>query len=56
MMKLLKKSSAKTSSFAEFMNNATSAQKKKVYKTVLAKASDSQELVLARANDLMPSN
>ena len=54
-MKLLKKNSTKTSSFADFMNNASSAQKKKVYRAVLERASDSQELIVARAN-LVPSS
>jgi uncharacterized sodium:solute symporter family permease YidK len=49
MMKLLKKNSAKTSTFAEFINNASSAEKKKVYKDVLKKASDSQDAIVASA-------
>ena len=49
MMKLIKKNTAKTSSFSEFMNNASSAEKKKVYKDVLKKASDSQDAIVANA-------
>lgn len=49
MMKLIKKTTAKTSSFSDFMNNASSAEKKKVYKDVLKKASDSQDAIVANA-------
>lgn len=52
MMKSIKKDSDKTTSFADFMNNASSAQKKKVYKDVLKKASASQEQVIANAKHL----
>lgn len=35
--------------FSEFIRNASSAEKKRVYKRVLEKASESQNRVLARA-------
>ncbi len=49
MMKSIKKDSDQTTSFADFINNASSAQKKKVYKDVLKKVSASQERVIATA-------
>ncbi len=52
MMTLIKKKTAKSSSFADFMNNASSAQKKKIYKTVLEKASDSQQRIVTSAKEL----
>ena len=52
MMTLIKKKTAKSSSFADFMNNASSAQKKKLYETVLEKASDSQQRIVASAREL----
>ena len=35
--------------FSEFIRNASSAEKERVYKRVLEKASESQNLVLTRA-------
>lgn len=35
--------------FSEFIRNASSAEKKRVYKRVLEKASESQNRILARA-------
>ena len=35
--------------FSEFIRNASSAEKKRVYKRVLEKASENQNLVLTRA-------
>jgi hypothetical protein len=46
---------AKSSSFADFINNGTSAQKKKLYKTVLAKASESQQRIIESARKLRSS-
>ena len=37
-----------SSQFSEFIRNASSAEKKRVYKRVLEKASESQNRVLAR--------
>lgn len=38
-----------TTPFSEFIRNASSAEKKRVYKRVLEKASESQNRVLAQA-------
>jgi hypothetical protein len=37
-----------TTAFSEFIRNASSAEKKRVYKRVLEKASESQNRILAR--------
>jgi hypothetical protein len=50
MFSLKRKSKAVASTpFSEFIRNASSAEKKRVYKRVLKKASESQNRVLARA-------
>ncbi len=49
MMTYLKKKSDKSSSFSDFVNNASSAEKKKLYRTVLEKASDSQKRILSES-------
>lgn len=51
-----KKNTAKHSSFSDFMNNASSAEKKKLYKTVLKQASVSQQRVIASAKELNAAN
>lgn len=38
-----------STSFSEFIRNASSAEKKRIYQRVLEKASESQNRVLARA-------
>jgi hypothetical protein len=40
---------AASTPFSDFIRNASSAEKKRVYKRVLEKASESQNRVLARA-------
>ena len=50
MMKFIKKTPSTSSSFAEFMNHASSAEKKKVYKTVLRRASEQQKAVVDKAS------
>tara|TARA_Y100001934_G_C12374531_1_gene788427 strand:+ start:3943 stop:4107 length:165 start_codon:yes stop_codon:yes gene_type:complete len=50
MMKLIKKTPVTSSSFADFMNNASSAEKKKVYKSVLRKVSEQQQAVVDKAS------
>lgn len=49
MMKFIKKNPSSSSSFADFMNNASSAEKKKVYKDVLRKAAERQQAVVDSA-------
>jgi hypothetical protein len=50
MFSLKRKSKAVASTpFSEFIRNASSKEKKRVYKRVLEKASESQNRVLARA-------
>ncbi len=50
MFTFKRKSKVVTSTpFSEFIRNASSAEKKRVYKRVLEKASESQNRVLARA-------
>lgn len=44
-----KSEKVKSTPFSEFIRNASSAEKKRVYKRVLEKASESQNQVLARA-------
>ena len=44
-----KSKSVSSTPFSEFIRNASSAEKKHVYKRVLEKASESQNRVLARA-------
>ena len=51
-MTLIKKTTAKSSSFSDFMHKASSAEKKKLYKTVLEKASDSQQRIVTSAREL----
>jgi|TARA_B110001454_G_C12525733_1_gene353006 hypothetical protein len=46
------KNTTKSSSFSNFMHNASSAEKKKLYKAVLEKASDSQQRIVASAKEL----
>ncbi len=41
--------------FSEFIRNASSAEKKRVYKRVLEKASESQNLVLAKTAKIVKS-
>lgn len=49
MFSLKRKSkSVQSTPFSEFIRNASSAEKKRVYKRVLEKASESQNRVLAR--------
>jgi hypothetical protein len=50
MMKLIKNSPVTSSSFAEFMNNASFAEKKMVYKSVLCKVSEQQQAVVDKAS------
>jgi hypothetical protein len=50
MFSLKRKSKAVASTpFSEFIRNASSAEKKRVYKRVLEKASESQNRILKRA-------
>ena len=50
MLSFKRKSKAISSTpFSEFIRNASSAEKKRVYKRVLEKASESQNRVLTRA-------
>jgi hypothetical protein len=50
MFSFMRKSKAVSStSFSEFIRHASSAEKKRVYKRVLEKASESQNRILARA-------
>jgi len=50
MFSFMRKSKAVSSTpFSEFIRNASSAEKKRVYKRVLEKASESQNRILARA-------
>jgi hypothetical protein len=42
--------------FSEFIRNASSAEKKRVYKRVLKKASESQNRVLTRAGTAKPKD
>jgi hypothetical protein len=51
MMKPTKKSPSTSSSFADFMNNASATKKKKVYKTVLRRVSEQQQSIVDRANN-----
>ena len=44
-----KSNTVSSTPFSEFIRNASSAEKKRVYKRVLEKASESQNRVLARA-------
>ena len=44
-----KSKSVSSTPFSEFIRNASSAEKKRVYKRVLEKASESQNRVLAKA-------
>jgi len=49
MFSIKRKSKAASSTpFAEFIRNASSAEKKRVYKRVMEKASESQNRVLAK--------
>lgn len=50
MMKFIKKSPKTSSSFAEFMNHASSAERKKVYKNVLRRAAEQQKAVVDQAS------
>lgn len=44
-----KSKTVSTTPFSEFIRNASSAEKKRVYKRVLEKASESQNRILAQA-------
>ena len=51
MMKPTKKSPSTSSSFADFMNNASATKKKKVYKIVMRRVSEQQQAIVDRANN-----
>lgn len=46
---------AKKNSFADFINNASPAEKNNLYKTILTKVANSQQLVIERAKKLRGS-
>jgi hypothetical protein len=49
MFSFKRKPKVSSTPFSEFIRNASSAEKKRVYKRVLEKASESQNRVLAKA-------
>ena len=51
-----KPKSVASTPFSEFIRNASSAEKKRVYKRVLKKVSESQNRVLTRAGTANPKN
>ncbi|MBY0269950.1 MAG: hypothetical protein K2X06_08790 [Burkholderiales bacterium] len=50
MFKLLKRRPAESSRFSEFIREASSAEKKKVYTRVMKRASEAQNAVLNRCS------
>lgn len=48
----IKRKEGKSTAFADFMNSASSGEKKKVYKTVLEKASNSQKKIVVAAQSM----
>jgi|GEM_PF-6821010 len=50
-MKPIKKSPSTSSSFADFMNNASACEKKKIYKIVLRRVAEQQQAIIDRANE-----
>jgi len=48
----IKRKESKSTAFADFMNSASSSEKKKVYKTVLEKASNSQKKIVVAVQSM----